>query len=184
MTDPNGQLPFEGDTHIPIEVLKLKDRFSIKLALETGSQYGSTLRWFKDNFPIGLGCEPNKEFCEIIKSKGIIADNEKSIVFLKRFIELDERILVFIDSHWHGNPCPLKEELEILAEFKQNPIIVIHDFKVPGSEMGYDIHDFPLEYEEIEKYIHKIYSNNFEYHYLSQANGANRGCIFIYPNID
>ncbi len=40
--DVNGQHPFENDTYIPIEILKLKEKFNIGLVLETGSQYGAT----------------------------------------------------------------------------------------------------------------------------------------------
>lgn len=176
----NGQLPFEGDSFVKDEILKLKYDFNIKTALETGSQFGSSLRWFMDSFDNAFGCEPNKNFFDICLQKNLILYNEDSITFLNRF-KHENNILIFIDSHWEGNPCPLKDELTLISEFDTLPVIVIHDFKVPGKDFGFDTYDYELCFEEIEPYLQKIYPKGFDYHYNTETNGANRGIIYIYP---
>lgn len=182
--DVNGQVAFEGDTFIPQEILKLKERFKIKEVLETGSQYGSTLKWFSDNFNKANGCEPNEEFYSVCKSKGLNIMNEKSLFFLSSFFYTKtDKILIYIDSHWHDTPCPLKDELKLIAKLNINPVICIHDFKVPNKDFGYDEYDYVLELSEIENLLPAIYPNGFDYHYNTEANGANRGIIFIYPKI-
>lgn len=182
MIDVNGQVPFEGDAFIPLEILNLKEKFNIDIVLETGSQYGSTLKWFKDNFWGVLGCEPNKDFFEIAKNKvGFEVLNIDSLTFLSSFVPKGNK-LIYIDSHWHDTPCPLKDELKLISELKINPVICIHDFKVPNHpELGYDVYDYELKFEEIESLLNDIYPKGFDYHYNSESNGANRGIIFIYP---
>lgn len=181
----NGQLPFEGDTFIPQEILKLKERFELHSVIETGSQYGSTLDWFDSNFNVAFGCEPNEEFFKIAEDKGVNVYNQYSLDFLSRIkgeeIANLENTLIYIDSHWHDTPCPLKDELTLIAELDINPVICIHDFKVPGKDFGFDVYDYELCFEEIEPYLKAIYTKGFEYHYNLEANGANRGIIFIYP---
>lgn len=178
----NGQLPFEGDTFIPVEILKLKERFGIRNAFETGSQYGATLEWLSNNFH-AKGCEPNDEFFNIAKSKGVNVFKEYSIDFLGKYNGYND-VLIYIDSHWHDTPCPLKNELKVIAEININPVIVIHDFKVPDHpELGFDSYDYELRFEEIESLLHDIYPEGFDYHYNSEANGAMRGCVFIYPKL-
>lgn len=178
----NGQLPFEGDTFIPIEILKLKERFGIKFVFETGSQYGSTLEWFTKNFNHANGCEPNENFYDIAFSKNVMVYNVDSIKFLSMF-EYSGTPLIYIDSHWHDTPCPLKDELKLIAELNINPVICIHDFKVPNKDFGFDEYDYALEFSEIESLLPAIYPNGCEYHYNTEANGANRGIIFIYPKL-
>jgi hypothetical protein len=179
----NGQLPFEGDTFIPVEILKLKKKFRIKNVLETGSQYGSTLDWFNANFPVAIGCEPNKEFFDIAKGKGLNVYNRYSLDFLSTSIGYKSKTLIYIDSHWHDTPCPLKDELKLIAELNINSVICIHDFKVPNKDFGFDEYDYALEFSEIESLLPAIYPNGYEYHYNTEANGANRGIIFIYPKL-
>jgi len=176
----NGQLPFEGDTFIPIEILKLKKKFKLHSVIETGSQYGATLQWFKENFINHSGCEPNEEFYQIAKAKGVNVYKMYSIAFLQRF-EGNLKTLIYIDSHWHDTPCPLKDELKLIAKLNINPVICIHDFKVPNKDFGFDEYDYALEFSEIEPLLPAIYPDGYEYHYNTEANGANRGIIFIYP---
>jgi hypothetical protein len=182
--DVNGQIAFEGDSYIPQEILKLKERFKIRNVLETGSQYGSTLKWFTENFDLAQGCEPNNEFYEIAKDKGLNVCNQYSLDFLimsGTSIGCKSNALIYIDSHWHDTPCPLKDELKLIAELKINPVICIHDLKVPDKDFGYDVYDYELCFEEIEPLLPAIYPDGYEYHYNEFADGANRGIIFIYP---
>lgn len=180
----NGQLPFEGDSHIPKEILKLKERFEIMHVIETGSQYGSTLEWFNNHFVHAVGCEPNKEFYSIAKAKELFVFNESSLPFLSNYIKTaiwKPNTLIYIDSHWHNTPCPLKDELKVISKFESAPIICIHDFKVPGKDFGFDTYDYELCFEEIEPYLNDIYKDGYDYHYNEFADGAYRGIIYIYP---
>lgn len=174
--------PFEGDTYITKEILKLKEMFGIKSVLETGSQYGFTLKWFTENFDYVIGCEINRDFhlyclknelpCQYIDCVSLI--KQKSFYGL-----------YYLDAHGFGTKCPLKEELKAISElfngWVPKPVICIHDFKVPGKDFGFDTYEYELCFEEIEPLLKQIYPDGFDYHYNTEANGAKRGIIFIYP---
>jgi hypothetical protein len=183
----NGQLPFEGDTFIPVEILKLKDRFNLTNFIETGTQYGNTARWLGENFPTGITIEADKNFFNLGHSPfncNITYLNYASQDILPK-LEIGNT-LMYLDAHGcEIGGCALKDELKIISERSPaNTCIVIHDFKVPDHpELGYDTYDYELCYEEIEPYLKEIYPDGFQYHYNSDANGAMRGCIFIYPKI-
>jgi hypothetical protein len=89
--------------------------------------------------------------------------------------------LYYLDAHGcEVGGCPLKLELQILADAKvKNIVIAIHDFRVPNKDFGFDEYDFPLSIEEIEPLLHKVFKKP-TWHYNTEANGAHRGIIYIY----
>lgn len=171
--------PFEGDTFIPQEILKLKERFGIKSVLETGSQYGFTLKWFKENFEVAIGCEINIDFYNYCVEQGLDCKHYNSPWTINEFASKD---LYYLDAHGFGQPCPLKNELKAIKEKGHQPVICIHDFKNPNHpDFGYDTYEYELCFEEIEPYLKEIYPDGFDYHYNTEANGAKRGIFYCYP---
>jgi hypothetical protein len=170
--------PFEGDTHIPQEILKLKERFGIKSVLETGSQYGFTQKWFKENFETVYGCEINVDFYNYCVEQKLGVLNSTSVYAIQNIEFIN---LYYLDAHGFGFKCPLKDELKEIAEKRCQPVICIHDFFVPGKDFGYDEYEYKLCFEEIEPLLPAIYPDGYEYHYNTEANGAKRGIIYIYP---
>lgn len=184
----NGQLPFEGDAFIRVELIKLRDKFNLINCVETGTQYGNTTKDLCNIFNNVSTVEADNDYYEFAKANLKHYKLEYiwfglSIEFLKEDV-LKNDTLFYLDAHGcKVGGCPLKQELEIIASKKlKNICIVIHDFKVPSHpELGYDSYDYDLKFEEIELYLHDIYPNGFDYHYNSEANGAMRGIIYIYP---
>lgn len=179
-------LPFEGDTFIKGELIKLKDRFSLKYCIETGSQYGYTTKALAEIFQFVDTIEADKEcFSKSLETlndiKTVVTIFGKSEQIL-RWWDKFEDTLFYLDAHANGQ-CPLKEELEIIAATEpKNICIAIHDFKNPQHpEFGYDTYDYELCFEEIEPYLKMIYKDGFEYHYNNEANGAMRGIGYFYP---
>jgi hypothetical protein len=181
------QLPFEGDTFIGLEILKLRDKFKLKNCIETGTQYGSTTKVFAELFSRVITIEADKDYLKIARERV----NSKNLTFLEgkseeRLLDINvDNVLYYLDAHGcNVGGCPLKKELDIIAGKEgKTGCIVIHDFKVPGKDFGYDTYDYELSFEEIESHLNKVYKNGFEYHYNEEANGANRGIIYIYPKI-
>lgn len=51
---------------------------------------------------------------------------------------LDENVLFYLDAHWEQD-LPLWDELSIIFENWQSPVVVIDDFEVPGDDAyGFD----------------------------------------------
>ena len=171
---------FEGDSFIPQEILKLKERFGIKSVLETGSQYGFTLKWFTENFESAKGCEVLTDFFNYCLEQGLDVTGMGAVNTIK---EQPLKDLYYLDAHGFGMPCPLKDELKEIAKKGHQPVIIIHDFLVPGKDFGYDEYEYKLCFEEIEPHLKEIYPDGFDYHYNTEANGAKRGIIYIYPKV-
>lgn len=181
----NGQLPFEGDSFIPQEILKLKERFNLKTCVETGTQYGATTKALCEIFDKVITVEADKKYFDTAQENlggyGVRMWLGKSQDVLGGIDE--DNALYYLDAHGcEIGGCPLKEELFILHLKKHSNIcIAIHDFKVPGKDFGFDVYDYELCFEEIKDLLPAIYPNGYDYHYNTQADGAYRGIIYIYP---
>lgn len=180
-------LPFEGDTFIKNELIKLRDKFNLDYCIETGTQYGSTTLELCSIFGNAMTVEADYKYLKIASERlcqtPVVIYSGKSENILPILRNRNDT-LYYLDAHGcETGGCPLKEELQIIADkHLKNICIAIHDFKNPEHpEFGYDTYDYELCFEEIEPYLKQIYPNGFEYHYNSQADGAMRGIIYIYP---
>ena len=174
--------PFEGDTYIPKDIQDLVDHLGLTRCVETGTQYGSTTIALAEIFDWVETIEADKEFLRIAftrKPQNATMYEGLSTERLKQLVK--DNTLYYLDAHGCAiGGCPLKEELEILAqEQPRNIAIAIHDFKVPGKDFGYDTYDYPLEWSEIEPIVKRIFKNPVHY-YNEQANGAYRGIVYIH----
>lgn len=193
-------IPFNGDTFITQEFLKLKKDFLIKNVVETGTFEGQTTNWLSKNFEKVFTVELNTTYLETAKNncydlQNITFFNGDSSNIIKDIVELikNERTVFFLDAHW-GDCCPTPSELIEIKKMVIKPIIVIHDFYVPGkshpegmhnqghSGWGWDYYpNFKYNWESIENHIINIYENDYKYYYNEEVNGARRGCIYIVP---
>lgn len=181
----NGQKPFEGDTYIKGELLKLKERFNLTTCVETGTQYGNTAAELYTMFDKVHTIELDEDY----HRQTIVTHGHLNMSFWKGdslFIIAaikEDNVLYYLDAHGcNVGGCALKGELDAISLKKlKNVCIAIHDFKVPGKDFGYDTYDFELCFEEIESHLNNIYPDGFDYHYNDQADGAYRGIIYIYP---
>lgn len=182
---------YEGDEYIGIELKKLVDKYNINLIVETGTFLGGTTARLAELVDQVITTEIVKEnydkSCEFIKSKGlsnkVTLVNLDSVEFLKGS-QFKNDTLFFLDAHW-WDACPLIDELICISNQQIRPVIVIHDWKVPGRpDLGYDSYkgqDFTFEW--IRESVESIYGvDGYSYHYNDKAEGAKRGVIYIYPN--
>lgn len=188
---PYQNQPFNGDTYVCEEFIRLKTLFNITHIVETGTCLGYTTKWFCENFKQVKTVEINNTYFNIAYENRLSAF-ENVEMFLGDSVDkleymLDENhknTIVFLDAHW-GDNCPLERELDIIASKNATPIIVIHDFKVPdNAELGYDSYNNqPFTYEWLEQKFINIYSKDkFDCYYNSMICGAQRGVIFLLPN--
>lgn len=187
--------PFNGDTFVCSEFLKLKEKFLITTAIETGSCLFSTTAWLANNFEEVHTVEINEDFAKhgrwkIADKKNVFSKIGDSVHFLNVLLgEEQGRCIFFLDAHWNSF-CPLLDELTAISNINTEmkpPIIVIHDFKVPDEpNLGFDsIHGQPFEFEWIKPYVDAIYGEgNYDYYYNSDATSTEikRGVIYITPS--
>jgi hypothetical protein len=183
--------PFNADLYLEKKFYDIKEKFKITTVIETGTFHGATTIWFSENFEKVYTVECNKTYFEesgnnIGNRSNVIRKLQDSPEFLKEVLPLieDHKTLIFLDAHWYTNP--VLSELDAIKNSGKKPIIIIHDFMVPDRpEFGYDVYPdqgIVYNWEWIREKIEDIYGHD-EYHkeYNTQATGAMRGCLFIFP---
>lgn len=137
-------------------ILFLRDRFSIKQFVETGTAEGDNALFYAQHFEDVWTCEIDKALCEKAKQRAgeryrrhIFFCNQASPEFLLQLFGVSggfrQTTLFFLDAHTPDN-WPILEELKVLKGFK-NCCIIIHDFKVPGlGHIQYGVQALDMEY--------------------------------------
>ncbi len=182
---PAGGTAFNGDHFIEREFERLVAKHNIQTIIETGTYLGQTTPFLATIAPHVVTIEINEEWDSshldtIPNIKKIIGDSADGI---PEAVSIHpEPYMFFLDAHWHEK-TPTPRELQAIAKLAIKPVIVIHDFKVPGTLLGYDSYrDFTYDYNHIRDHLTAIYGEDgYEYHYNDEkhAAGAKRGVIYI-----
>lgn len=196
---PFQDLPFNGDTFVLKEFLNLKEAHKINVAVETGSCLFSTTKWLGENFEQVHTVEINAEYAShgfhkvADKSNVVCHIGKDSVEFIKNNLSFSntDNVIFFLDAHW-GNFCPLLDELQAIAEIHLSgrlpnpPVIAIHDFYTGNEELGYDAYNGKrFDFDFIHGCIVKLelaFGFTYSHYYNTEAGGAKRGLIYLFPN--
>lgn len=196
--------PFNGDTYIGLEIRNLVERFKIRTIIETGTWSAHTTREFAKMGPEVITIDST--WSHLIEEFGpnavddlihlgihpILGDSSKCLTQVI-YDHAIAPILFYLDAHGGGennsNVNPLLEEFDSIAdnsECRDNCVIVVHDFQVPGKDFGYNGGDWgrgfePLSYSLIKPWVTMIYPKGHVHYYNKKADGMQRGVIYIYP---
>lgn len=187
-------LGFEGDSILKDKFEKVIKDNKISWIIETGTYYGATTKhlasWADKVDTVEIVSENYQKALETLKEVTNVSAHlgNSPEVMDRLFSQFNKKgrrpnLLCFLDAHWQEYN-PLLDELSVIAKWKWKPIIAIHDFKVPEhSELGFDTYkDITYEWDWIKGSIEKIYgAYGYAVEYNSEAVGAKRGVIFIYP---
>jgi len=94
---------------------------------------------------------------------------------------LHENVFFYLDAHWEKD-LPLNEEIAIIFNNWQDSVVMVDDFKVPGTDYGFDDYgeNKTLDLNLIEKTIStlklKIYFPKFG---PEKETGGKRGCVIL-----
>ena len=182
------KLGFEGDVFAKEKMKHIIESNGIKTIVETGTYLGSTTKWFSQWADKVHTFEVKQDHFNKAKEalKGcnnITMHLGNSAYELSKVIgDLSDKTFFFLDAHWEDYN-PLLDELKVIADSGLKPIIAIHDFKVPDHpELGFDSYkgqDYDLEW--IKPSLKLIYGEDYLIKYNTEATGAKRGIIYIYP---
>jgi len=187
---------FEGDSYVLNEVEQLIKKYNIDTFVETGTNTAKTTMVAANLFNNVHTIELNNEYflnCKqlLLPFKNVTIHNGSSEQIMNQILpNINKRIMFFLDAHWNSY-CPILDELEaIYTNNIKDPIIVIHDFLSPDTELGFmkvpkdDVVDGgpPLSYDYIKEKLSKIYNDKYDFYYnkVSDGNPAT-GVIFIVP---
>jgi hypothetical protein len=179
---------YEGDTFVHEEIRKLVEKFSIDKIIETGTYKGATTKRLSEFAPVH-SIEFDQQNYSESRTMIMNAQLKHSVAVIKgdsgkmlKDLSSSNHTLYFLDAHWH-EAWPLLDELWQIKELGVKPVIIIHDFKVPGKDFGFDSYKGKdLDFDYIKAGIEQIYGpEGYDFHYNDQADGAKRGLIYIYP---
>jgi hypothetical protein len=181
--------PFNCGLEMSTFFLYLKDHLHIDVVVETGTFKGNTTAFFGSVFPVVHTVEVNQEFYQSSQASlnsysNIQCHFGSSPDFLKKALPslAGQRILFYLDAHWYED-WPLLDELKVISmTHRDNCVIVIDDFKVPGrADIPYDSHrDGEYCYEYVKKHLDKIFTN-YSIHYLIPKDVNSRAKFVAMP---
>ncbi len=156
----------------------LKRDFHIDVAVETGTSQGSTTTLFSLLFDEvhtieiveSVYYQTQKRLSGIDNVHCHLGSSEAVLKELLPSLK-DKRILFYLDAHWQSY-WPLLDELEEISKtHKDNCIIVIDDFKVPGRpEIAYDSYgNHACSHGYIKKNLQKVFTNYAIYYLIPKS---------------
>lgn len=182
--------PFNQDTFIQKEFKNLQKKFKLNICIETGTCLGYTTAYLASLFKEVRTVEINEDFLKIAqinrlnKLLNVKCNLGSSAELMPQLLAgCGNDTMIFLDAHWQQH-CPLKDELQAIADTGIEPVIAIHDFQVPGHpELGFDtVGAQAFNYEWLKEDFDAIYGEgNYSYYYNSEATEVKRGVIYITP---
>ena len=177
---------FEGDLYLKQEIQRLVTLDNIQVIFETGTYLGNTTKQFATMVNEVVTVEINqtyfdqaqKSFEGVHHIKNYLGNSPDVMdALLPQY--RNHNMLFYLDAHW-GDVCPLKSELKCIAAHGIMPVIVIHDFLVPGKDFGYDSYlGQPFTYDWFKPELDAIYgTDQYQYFYNKKAMAAYRGVLF------
>lgn len=180
---------FNSDTFLQKLFIDLIKKHAPEYIIETGTYHGETTKFLCSfNLPV-LTTEINNEFLNIAinnlkEYSNVIMCLNDSVNALEENLSkfIDKKVIAFLDSHWLNDEV-LERELIFLKQLNMPPVLIIHDFYVPGKDFGYDSYNGKrYDYETYKPYFDNLYGvDNYSYRYNKQATGSPRGIILLEP---
>src|SRR5687767_13182602 len=135
---------FNSDSIILEQVKNLIREFNIDQIIETGTYHGDTTKELAKLVPLVHTIEVNPAYQNTAQSncKGVeniywYLGSSPDVLDKQLLPGNSKNLLIFLDAHW-GSYNPLLDELKAIAKHGLKPVILIHDFKVPGKDFGFD----------------------------------------------
>lgn len=180
---------FNSSPELGLYLTRLAKDHHIDVAIETGTWKGDTTIFLSDYFAKVFTIEVSIEHFfaaqrylqRFSNIKCIYGSSEQAFHQILPSLA-DQPIFFYLDAHWYEQ-WPLLDELEeISLTHKDNCILVIDDFKVPGRpDIPYDAYGRnECSFDYIEEKLNKVFSE-YACFYLIPRNLESRAKFVAYP---
>ncbi len=185
----DGWATFNVDRFLVERVVRYHKRIKFNAAIETGTFRGETTVGLAKLFPKVFTIEVDPELYESTKPRFRFYSNITSLLgnsarLMPEILDtIEYPLFAYLDAHWQDY-CPLRDEIAALLAVKKPKLIMIHDFKVPGRDFGYDVyHGSPNSLETIADLLHHD-ECRYAFNHQTAPQSANRGVLFIEHLLD
>jgi hypothetical protein len=142
---------------IPPELaLRLRDKYGLKIFVETGTLTGRTAAWASPRFDTVYTVEIALNLYQLARvnltkySNVQLIYGESQAVLQGLVPELTDPTMFWLDAHWSrdlGYPkfdaaiCPVLEEIEHIGKSSNGHVVLVDDFRLFGEERGWPTKD-------------------------------------------
>jgi len=140
------------DKKLVKKTILLKDKFGISIIVETGTYEGKSTQLLSTLFDRVYSCELFydryvQHYTELLKNNKVKLVKGSSIdVLPAMFDEIgNDKFILYLDAH-ESTSYPLKDELQIVADYGFKPVIIIHDWNVTCTLSSGDSYTINMEY--------------------------------------
>jgi hypothetical protein len=159
-------------------IQSLRQSLDLKNFVETGTYHGDTSllmsRYFNSVYTCDIQDHPKA--IEFFISPNINFTCVDSREFLKRTLPLvKQHSLFFLDAHWYED-WPIKEELRLIFNSCDTPVVVIDDF---DTRMGVDTDSYQGRVLDLDL-IRQDIPSDYRFFYSGRSY-RNRGMLFLVP---
>ena len=180
----DGWAMFNVDALLVERVARYHQRYRFACALETGTFKGHTTVGLAKLFPKVYTIELDPMLYEETKSRfrpypHVTALQGNSRDVLGEILpNLEYPLFAYLDAHW-GTDWPLRDELAMLLAVKRPKLIMIHDFRVPGRDFGFDVYNGKACDLDFLGDILPHDECRYAFNHQTAPQSANRGVLFV-----
>jgi predicted O-methyltransferase YrrM len=183
--------PFNGQERRKELYLEIIELLRPSAVIETGTFKGTTTRYLAESqdSPV-YSCELNRRkygyalhhLRPVRRRVDLrLSDSRRFLANLAKDPEVAKtRVLFYLDAHWNDD-LPLREEIEIITESWKEPVVIVDDFEVPGTDYGFD--DYGETGRLSADYLNGLDHLGLKIFYPSAPveteTGAKRGCAVL-----
>lgn len=180
---------FNTDSFLVERFTKYHRRHGFTCAVETGTFEGDTTVGLARLIPKVLTIEIDQSMHEQVQPRFACYPNITSLlgnspdVLAHVLPQLSYPLFAYLDAHWEDY-WPLRDELELLLAVKKPKLIMIHDFRVPGRDFGFDSYNGHACDLDLIGDILPHAECRYTFNDCTAPQSADRGVLFIEHMLD
>jgi hypothetical protein len=151
------------DKQMVENTLLLKDKFGLNTIIETGTYIGESTQLLSTLFDKVYSCELFygryvDRYTDLLKNDKVkLVEGSSVDVLPNMFDEIgNDKFILYLDAH-EKSSLPLRDELQIVADYGFKPVIIIHDWDIHIQGCTIEPYNYTICLEYVKDKIDLIY---------------------------
>ena len=153
------------DNKMVENTILLRDKFGLNTIIETGTWRGESTQLLSTLFDRVYSCELFydryvQHYTELLKNDKVkLIRGSSADVLPEMFDEIgNDTFILYLDAH-ESNSLPLRDELQIVADYGFKPVIIVHDWNI-NCTIDFDPWSYTINFDYIKDKIELIYGED------------------------